>query len=133
MIFCISTVAGSAQSDEMIIRNILERQTRDWNQGDLRSFMQGYWKNDSLKFIGKSGLTYGWQQTLDNYRKNYPDTATMGKLSFNIKEIKRLSVMYFFVIGKWNLKRTIGDLSGHYTLLFKKIKNQWVIVADHSS
>jgi hypothetical protein len=57
----------------------------------------------------------------------------MGKLDFTILQTKRLSVLYYSVVGKWHLTRTIGDLNGHFTLLFKKIKNAWVIVSDHSS
>ena len=68
-----------------------------------------------------------------NYKKGYPDTAAMGKLNFDILEVKRLSVMYFFVVGKWHLTRSIGDVGGHFTLLFKRVKNKWLIVADHSS
>jgi len=30
-------------------------------------------------------------------------------------------------------KSAAGDVGGHYTLLFRKIKGEWVIVADHSS
>ena len=123
-----------AQSkDELAIKNILAMQTAAWNAGNLESFMQGYWKNDSLKFIGKSGITYGWQKTLDNYKKGYPDAAAMGKLDFTIMETKRLSVLYYFVVGKWHLTRTVGDIGGYFTLLFKKINKNWVIVADHSS
>ena len=92
-----------------------------------------YWKSDSLMFIGKKGMVRGWQQTLDNYKKGYPDTAAMGKLSFDIVEVKPLSKEYAFVVGKWMLKRSIGDVSGHYTLLLRRIKGQWKIVADHSS
>jgi ketosteroid isomerase-like protein len=124
----------SAQSkDETIIRNALNEQLAAWNAGNIERFMQTYFKSDSLMFIGKSGVTYGWQKTMDNYKKGYPDTAAMGKLDFNILEVKRLSVMYFFVVGKWHLTRSIGDVGGHFTLLFKKVKNKWVIVADHSS
>lgn len=125
------TVAQS--KDEQLIRNILEEQRLAWNSGNLEKFMESYWQSDSLMFIGKSGITYGWQNTLSNYKKGYPDTAAMGKLSFDILETKRLSVMYFFVVGKWHLTRTVGNAGGHFTLLFKKIKNRWVIVADHSS
>ena len=57
----------------------------------------------------------------------------MGKLSFDIIRIEKLSKNYYYVVGKWMLKRSIGDLSGHYDLLLKKIKGQWRIVADHSS
>ena len=128
------TFSVSAQTkEEQTIRTLLEEQRQAWNTGDKEKFMRTYWQSDSLMFIGKSGVTYGWQNTLDNYKKGYPDTAAMGNLKFDILEVKRLSVMYFFVVGKWHLTRSIGDVGGHFTLLFKKVKNKWVIVADHSS
>lgn len=123
----------SQSKDDVAIRKILHQQTIAWNGGDLINFMEPYWKSDSLMFIGKSGITYGWQKTLDNYKRSYPDAAAMGKLSFDIIQIKRLSVLYYSVVGKWHLTRTIGDLNGHFTLIFKKIKNKWVIISDHSS
>nr|WP_294995292.1 DUF4440 domain-containing protein [uncultured Sediminibacterium sp.] len=128
-----TTFSYAQQGDEKIIRDILERQTRDWNRGDIDAFMKGYWQSDSLMFVGKSGVTYGYQQTLNNYKKNYPDTAAMGKLRFNILEVRRISSDHFFVLGKWMLTRSIGDLSGHYTLIFRKIKGVWNIISDHSS
>jgi ketosteroid isomerase-like protein len=125
---------ASAQSnDENAIRNSLAQQTLAWNGGDIEKFMETYWHSDSLMFIGKSGITYGWQKTLDNYKKNYPDANAMGKLDFTIIQVKKLSVLYYSVVGKWHLARTAGDLNGCFTLLFKKIKNVWVIISDHSS
>ena len=119
--------------DKALVLKTLSDQITAWNRGDIENYMQGYWQNDSLMFIGKSGITYGWQQTLNNYKKHYPDTAAMGKLHFDFIEVKRLSVNYFFVVGQWHLKRTIGNLDGAFTLLFRKIKNKWVIIRDHSS
>ena len=115
------------------ILDLLDTQTAAWNKGDLQAFMKGYWENDSLRFIGKSGITYGWNNTLANYKRGYPDTAAMGKLNFTILVVKKLSPRYYEVVGKWYLKRSIGDASGHYTLLLRKIKGSWVIVSDHSS
>ena len=130
----IVTLPSFAQSnDEQVIRNILNEQTKSWNKGELENFMSGYWKSDSLMFIGKSGVTYGWKNTLENYKKGYPDRTAMGELVFDIILVEKISPEYYHVVGKWLLKRTIGDLKGHYTLLFKKINGQWVIVADHSS
>ncbi len=131
-ILCTTTLTAQ-NSEEQKIRNILNEQTASWNRGDIQDFMKGYWKSDSLVFIGKSGVTRGWQKTLDNYKRGYPDTAAMGKLSFDILEIRKIAKGNFFVIGKWFLKRSIGDVGGHYTLWFRKIKGQWKIVADHSS
>jgi ketosteroid isomerase-like protein len=132
--FLFATLATAAQTgEESEIKKLLLTQTESWNRGDLEGFMQTYWKSDSLMFIGKNGVKWGWQQTLENYRKGYPDTTSMGKLSFDILVIKKLSPDYYHVVGKWMLKRTIGDLSGHYNLLLRKIDGRWVIVADHSS
>ena len=128
-----SLIAFSQPNDEVTIRKVLDNQIKGWNNGDIEGFMQGYWKNDSLMFIGKNGIHWGWQATLENYKKNYPDTAAMGKLSFDILVVKKLSPEYFYVVGKWMLTRSIGDLSGHYNLLFKKINGIWLIIADHSS
>ena len=134
LLMAFSTIAGIAQlNDEKTILQILKEQTLAWNKGDIEQFMQGYWQNDSLAFIGRSGLKYGWKTTLENYKKGYPDTAAMGKLNFQILQLKPLSHVYYFVIGKWHLSRTIGDAEGHFSLLFKKIKGKWLIITDHSS
>ena len=120
-------------SDEAAVRRLMNEQVIAWNNGDIDAFMQGYWKSDSLLFVGGKGPTYGWQTTLEGYKKRYPDTATMGKLNFDIMQTKQLSAEYFFVLGKWHLARSIGDAGGFFTLLFRKINGKWVIVADHTS
>jgi ketosteroid isomerase-like protein len=133
-VFCTTTLFAQAQNkDENAIRAMLSAQEAAWNTGNLEQFMIGYWQNDSLMFIGKNGPTYGYNKTLANYKKGYPDTAHMGKFTSTIVNMKRLSPEYYFVTGKWFLKRTVGDVSGYYTLLIRKINGKWVVVADHSS
>ncbi len=112
---------------------MLDDQTKAWNKGDLDAFMVGYWENDSLMYIGSGGITYGYQQTLNRYKKKYSDTVLMGKLDFTILKVQYLSPEYYFVTGKFHLKRSVGDAAGQFTLLFRKINGQWRIVADHSS
>lgn len=125
---------GIAQTrDEKAILAILDNQTKAWNSGDLDKFMVGYWENDSLMYIGKSGVTYGYKSTLASYKRNYGDTARMGKLTFTLLHVNKIESQSYYVVGKWQLVRSAGNVGGHYTLLFRKIKGQWVIVADHSS
>jgi ketosteroid isomerase-like protein len=132
--FLFITISLAAQNrNERAIRQIITEQNAAWNRGDLAGFMEGYWKSDSLMFIGKNGVTYGWNQTLENYRKGYPDTASMGKLEFTLIQFKKLSSKYYHVTGKWFLRRSMGDVGGHFTLLFRKMNGGWVIVSDHSS
>ncbi len=133
-IACFFSMQLFAQStDEQQIKDAMTEQLNAWNAGDIDRYMETYWHSDSLMFIGKSGPTYGWEKTKANYKKGYPDTAAMGKLDFEIINMKRLSVLYYSVVGKWHLKRSIGDVGGAFTLLFKKIKKKWVIIQDHSS
>lgn len=127
------TLVHGQTKDEQAIYNLLNKQSKAWNAGDIEGFMKGYWKNDSLLFIGKSGPKYGYNATLENYKKSYPDAATMGKLTFDILQVKRLSAVYFSVVGKWHLARSVGDVQGHFTLLVRRIGKQWLIVSDHSS
>lgn len=133
LLFHFSVAVGAAQTGETQIRNLLHKQTEAWNRGDLEGFMQAYWKSDSLLFIGRNGLKWGWEPTLQNYKRSYPDTVAMGRLSFDILVVKKLSPEYYYAVGKWMLRRSIGDLSGHYDLLWRRIKGRWRIVADHSS
>lgn len=125
--------ARGQSNDITRIRALMDTQTKAWNAGDIDGFMATYWRSDSLLFIGKSGVTYGWQGTLNNYKKNYPDKAAMGSLAFNLLEFKKLAADAYFVVGKWHLTRTAGNLSGHFTLVIRRIDGDWKIVADHSS
>jgi len=115
------------------ITSMMSQQAKDWSEGNLEAFMKGYIKSDSLVFIGSKGLTYGWQQTLNNYKKGYPSKDHMGELTFDLLDFKQLNTNIFFVIGKFNLKRKVGDASGHFSLLLKRIDGKWKIIADHSS
>ena len=133
--FILFIFAGSqliAQKNSAEVYALMKKQELAWNAGDIEGFMKYYWKNDSLKFIGKSGITYGWQKTLDNYKKNYPDKTAMGKLTFVIKDNEQLSKSSVYIIGSWNLEKE-KPAGGYFTLLWKKIKGEWVIVADHTS
>lgn len=121
-----------AQKDVVQVLQSMKTQEESWNQGDIKSFMNYYWKSDSLKFIGKKGITYGWKQTLDNYLKSYPDKTAMGILKFSIKEATQLSPESIYIIGSWELQKD-KPAGGYFTLLWKKIEGKWVIVADHTS
>src|SRR6476469_3386339 len=65
-----TNVSFSQGKDETAVRKLLNEQQAAWNRGNIDEFMEGYWKNDSLTFTGKSGVTYGWTKTLNNYKRN---------------------------------------------------------------
>jgi len=128
----ITTTYCFAQNREAILK-LLHTQQLAWNRADIDGFMQGYWKSDSLMFIGKTAPVYGWQTTLDNYKKRYPGKAAMGQLTFNIIQVKVLDATNAFVMGGWSLKREGDAPGGYFTLWFRKIDGEWKIVCDHTS
>ncbi len=128
-----STFSFGKSKDVQAINTMLAAQVVEWNKGNVEGYMHGYWESDSLLFIGSKGPRYGYDATLKRYKEAYPDKDHMGTLTSTITRMDKLSDEYYFVVGKWELKRTVGDLNGSYTLLIRKIKGTWVIICDHSS
>ena len=119
--------------DSLAIIDILNKQEKDWNRGDIDEFMKGYLKSEKLVFSGSSGPIYGWKATLDRYKKTYSDKEKMGKLKFEILNVIALSPEVIQLQGKFNLTRSIGDAFGYFTLNWIKVKNRWYIISDHTS
>ena len=137
LILCLlSYTLGFSQTtekeDKEAIKSVMALQEKAWSKNDLEDFMQGYWKSDSLKFFGSGGLTKGWQQTLDNYKKGYPTKEHSGTLNFTIKDISKIDEGSYWVMGEYHLKRNVGDANGVFLIIFKKIDGKWKIVADMS-
>lgn len=136
-VFCFlfsGQVFAQNTKDRQDVLKVLNRQNENWNKGDIKAFMEDYWKSDSLMFIGKNGVIYGWKATLERYLKTYPDLATMGKLKFDIQKTDFHSPTTCWVLGKWHLTRPEkGDAGGFFTLVLKKIGGKWLIVSDHTS
>jgi|TARA_B100000787_G_C16177507_1_gene289879 ketosteroid isomerase-like protein len=119
--------------DSLEIMKVMKIQEIAWNNGDIDAFMEGYLKSDELVFSGKSGPVYGWDNTKKRYYISYPNTQVMGKLKFTVKKIRSISLNSAFLIGEYYLKRTTQDSYGHFTLLWKKVNNNWLIISDHTS
>lgn len=119
--------------DKQAILNVLETQRLAWNKADIDGFMQGYWKSDSLLFVGSTAPTHGWQATYDRYKRTYPDKAAMGSLTFTVLKVELLDKTNAFMLGAWHLQREKDAPGGYFTLWFRKINGEWKIVVDHTS
>lgn len=130
-------LVGNSQEPEWMgeqkeIRAVIEKQRQDWNDYDLVGFMEGYWKSEELKFYGSNGVTRGWQSTLDRYRRGYPSKEHTGELNFVIHEISPIGDDSYYVMGEYQLTRTVGDANGVFMIIFRKIDGEWKIIADTS-
>ena len=121
------------EKDSLQILEVLETQRIAWNNYDINEFMKGYLKSDKLVFSGSNGPIYGWNFVKDRYLKTYSTKELMGYLNFEINDLFLISRRVAILLGKFNIKRADEDLSGYFTLVFKKTKGNWYIVSDHTS
>lgn len=115
------------------IKIVMAEQTAAWNRGDIDGFMRGYWNSPALVFVSGAGVTKGWQPTLDRYKKNYATREKMGTLRFSDLAIEVLSKDSAVVLGSWALARETDNPGGKFTLIFRRFKDGWRIVHDHTS
>lgn len=135
LVFSTSLYAQNSkiEKDKAAILAVMDAQEQAWSANNLEEFMEGYWKSDSLKFYGSRGIiTYGWENTLANYKKGYPTKNESGTLTFTIHDISPISKKSYWVMGEYFLKRNAGDANGIFMIIFKKIQGEWKIVADMS-
>ncbi len=125
--------ADNHEVDRAAINAVLKAQQTAWNRGDVDAFLVGYWQSPELTFSGSNGVSRGWDGVLARYKKNYPDRATMGELNFSDLEVRFLGSDAALVLGKWHLKREMGDIGGVFSLVWQKFPEGWKIIHDHTS
>ncbi len=131
--FYVSAENTIKEKDVEKITNLLDKQVKAWNKGNLEKFMDTYKNSEDLVMVGSGGVTYGWQSILENYKRNYPDKKAMGELRFEIVDIRSIDNNNAYAIGRFFLTRKAGDINGIFTLVLEKSWGKWQIISDHSS
>jgi len=133
LLFAIISCNAEKNSDKEQIIKVLDEQAKAWNDGNIEAYMLGYLQSDSLRFASGGNVSYGWETTLERYKKAYPDKETMGILTFSEIDIELISNDAALVFGKWELERASDHPWGLFTLLFKKTDEGLRVVHDHTS
>jgi ketosteroid isomerase-like protein len=133
----VMNIAGQSESQKTKItaeiRKVMLDQAVAWNRGDIEGFMAGYWRSENLTFVSGTEVTRGWQPTVDRYKRGYDTRAKMGTLTFSDLEVTVLSKDAAVVLGNWSLAREKDNPHGKFTLTFRKFKEGWRVVIDHTS
>lgn len=133
IMFTQSIVAQEFSKDSLAVVSVLMAQEKAWNNFDIDSFMEGYWKSPDLVFCGASGPVFGWEATRARYKKNYNSPEKMGTLQFTILHLTAFQPDVMQLIGRFELERKPTKASGYFTLLWHRTASGWKIVSDHTS
>jgi uncharacterized protein (TIGR02246 family) len=130
-----STKSNAALDATIIaaVRAVIDSQRDAWNRGDVAGYMDGYARSADITFISGDNLSRGWQTVHDRYKKNYDSREKMGTLTFSELETKVLSNDAVMMFGRWHLQRANDEPHGRFTLIFRKTKQGWRIIHDHTS
>jgi ketosteroid isomerase-like protein len=115
------------------IRAVLDAQAAAWNRGDIEGYMDGYARSKDTVFVSGDDVTRGWQTVLERYKKSYNSREKMGMLTFSDLQFAPMGSNTVTVIGRWHLRRANDEPHGRFTLIFKKTRQGWRIIHDHTS
>jgi ketosteroid isomerase-like protein len=129
---CASAPRSSPNDEQIValVRAVMEAQQAAWNRGDIEAFMNGYERADTTTFVSSDELTRGWRVVLDRYRQRYHAREQMGTLTFSDLDIKAIGSDLVIADGRWRLTRVNDSPHGRFTLLFRRINNDWRIIHD---
>jgi ketosteroid isomerase-like protein len=115
------------------VRAVIDAQREAWNRGDVAGYMDGYARSPNIVLVSGDNVTRGWQTVHDRYQKNYDSREKMGTLIFSDLEITPIGTRTAIVLGSWRLRRANDEPHGRFTLIFRKTKQGWRIIHDHTS
>lgn len=128
-----SRTNGRHSKITVAVRAVLDAQREAWNRGDVDGYMDGYQRSPNTTFVSGDSITRGWQTVHDRYKNKYDTRDKMGTLTFTDLDVLVISSNAAMVMGRWHLQRTSDEPHGRFTLLFRRTRQGWRIVHDHTS
>lgn len=137
IVFAAVSVSAQSEKDKKRIiaeiEQVMTAQTAAWNRGDIDAFMEGYWRSEEMRFVSGNSVTMGWQAALDRYKRSYNTREKMGELTFDDPVVVVLDKNNAYVFGRFTLVRKEDKPTGLFTLVFRRTKDGWRIIHDHTS
>jgi beta-aspartyl-peptidase (threonine type) len=116
------------------ISNQLDRAARDWNRGDLESFISDYAPESTTTFVDGRRARHGFEFIRQNYAPRFAPGARRDSLHFEEVEVRPLSPTLALVTARYLLsRRDTVTASGPFTLVMEERPEGWRILHDHSS
>lgn len=128
---------GKALPVRAEVQQVLEASALAWSRGDLDGFMHCYEDAPSTTYLKRDGVVEGYKAIHDMYAARFGgDTASLGRLSMSLLNVRTLGSDFALVTGRYVLQRPAaagGEAGGLFTLVFRRSAAGWRIISDHTS
>lgn len=114
-----------------LLISVLEKQEKDWNSGDLKSFLSAYWDSDSLVSVSVRGVQYGKVRLEQYLNRTFPDSSSMGNIDYQVIHVEMIGESDALLTGKWLRKNDKKFRGGYFSILLRKLQSRWKIVSEH--
>jgi uncharacterized protein (TIGR02246 family) len=116
------------------ITSQLDRAAKDWNRGDLDSFLSDYAAESTTTFVDGRRARHGFQFIRQYYAPRFASGARRDSLRFEEVEARPLSPGLALITARFVLTRGgMVTASGPFTLVMEQRAAGWRILHDHSS
>ena len=116
------------------ILQVFEKLETNWNNGDMKSYMEGFLNDPGFALINNKEVVYGWQMAFGWYLYHYPTPESMGNIRMITEQLEIISNVMAFQVGQYFFldddKKIIS--SGFFTFQWKKVGDQWYIARNHT-
>lgn len=142
LLLMVALPAGARQpaSPRSAILAVLADSAKGWNQGNVDRFLGAYSNDPATSFTGSRRSAHGKTGIRASYLASYKDqfgggATNRSTLRLDPEDFRPLGTGHALLIARWTLV-TPGKAepeTGMTSLVFRKEKAGWRIIADHSS
>lgn len=124
---------AEADQTTQAIQERFEAWGRAWNEGDITTYLDGYWDSEQTRYINNGQVIQGKAAIAALYRTRFVSSEAMGTLALKRLEITSIGEQDALVLGIWQLTREATSHTGAFTAHMRCIDGVWYMLSDHTS
>ena len=131
---CSEDPQGQTRDDvKKEIHKVYNKAVSEWNNKNMRGYMQMFWQSDSLRVVSGARAVYGWQRALDSSLEQDPEGEYMGQAYTDEFRIFPINPSNAWTFTRFRIEAQGEAMRGSSTDVWEKKDGNWRIVHSHIS
>jgi len=115
------------------IHKVYNKAVSEWNNKNMRGYMNMFWESDSLRVASGSRAVYGWQRALDTSIEQDPQGDYMGQAYTDEFRIYPVDPSHAWSYTRFRIESEGQSMTGSSTDIWEKKNGNWRIIHSHIS